>query len=125
MAIGLLVASLLAVVLAHALLAQQQVRLSAAQAKLTSEQTQHRQDELIVAQLETPSRIVAAAEQQLHMVRVEQITQLPYVSLSTPVPPPHVLPDATPPTAPASTTSSSSTASTSPASSAQTSTSGP
>ena len=89
-AISLVVAALLAVVVSQALLANGQVRLSSLQHELALEQSAHRQSELAVAQLETPSRIVAAASGQLHMVRPANIVELPYVSLSVPLPTPKV-----------------------------------
>jgi hypothetical protein len=89
-AISLVVAALLAVVVGQALLANGQVRLSSLQHELSLEQSAHRQSELAVAQLETPSRIVAAASGQLHMVRPANIVELPYVSLSVPLPTPKV-----------------------------------
>ena len=89
---SLVLGSLLAVVVAHALLANGQVHLSALQHQLTLEQSSHRQAELAVSELETPSRIVAAASGQLHMVHPAQVIELPYVSLSTPLPTPKVTP---------------------------------
>ena len=89
-AISFVVAALLAVVVGQALLANGQVRLSSVQHELALEQSGHRQSELAVAQLETPSRIVAAASGQLHMVRPPAIVELPYVSLSVPLPTPKV-----------------------------------
>jgi hypothetical protein len=89
-AISFVVAALLAVVVGQALLANGQVRLSSVQHELALEQSAHRQSELAVAQLETPSRIVAAASGQLHMVRPPAIVELPYVSLSVPLPTPKV-----------------------------------
>ncbi len=94
----MVVAALLAVVVGQALLTNGQVRLSGLQHQLTLEQSAHRQAELAVSQLETPSRIVAAASGQLHMVRPASVVELPYVSLSVPLPTPKVTP------APASTT---------------------
>ena len=64
------------------------MRLSALQHDLALEQSAHRQSELAVAELETPSRIVAAASGQLHMVRPANVIELPYVSLSVPLPDP-------------------------------------
>jgi type II secretory pathway pseudopilin PulG len=96
-AVTLILGSLLAVVIGQALLANGQVRLSALQHQLTLEQSAHRQAELAVSQLETPSRIVAAASGQLHMVRPSQVIELPYVSLSTPLPTPKVTPAPPPP----------------------------
>ena len=97
---SLVLGSLLAVVVGQALLANGQVRLSAQQNQLTLEQSSHRQAELAVSELETPSRIVAAASAQLHMVRPAQVTELPYVSLTTPLPTPKVTPGPVPVTAP-------------------------
>jgi hypothetical protein len=90
--VSLVLGSLLAVVVAQAMLANGQVRLSGLQHQLTLEQSSHRQAELAVSQLETPSRIVAAASGQLHMVRPAQVIELPYVSLTTPLPTPKVTP---------------------------------
>jgi len=90
LAISLVLASLLAVVVGQALLANGQVRLASLQHALSLEQSAHRQAELAVAQLETPSRIVAAASGQ-GMVRANTI-ELPYVSLSVPLPTPKVTP---------------------------------
>jgi hypothetical protein len=88
----MIVGALLAVVIGQAVLANGQVRLSSLQQKLALEQSAHRQAELAVSQLETPSRIVSAASVQLHLVRPAQVVELPYVSLSTPIPPPKVTP---------------------------------
>ena len=114
MAISIVVAALLIAVVGQALLANGQVRLSALQHELALEQSAHRQSELAVAQLETPSRIVAAASGQLHMVRPANIVELPYVSLSIPLPTPNVTAAPAPApvtttTVPATTTSTTST----------------
>jgi hypothetical protein len=90
MSVSVVVAALLAVVVAQALLANGQVRLSALQHQLSLEQAAHRQSELSVAELETPARIVGAATSQLHMVRPANVVELPYVSLQTPLPTPKV-----------------------------------
>ncbi len=103
MSVSLVVAALLVVVGGQALLANGQVRLAALQHQLTLEQSAHRQAELAVAQLETPSRIVSAATGQLQMVRPASVVELPYVSLSVPLPTPTVTPA---PAAPPPTTSS-------------------
>jgi Tfp pilus assembly protein PilX len=116
--VSMVVAALLAVVVAQAFLANGQVRLSTLQHDLALEQSSHRQAELAVAELETPSRIVGAATSSLHMVH-PSVTELPYVSLTTPLPTPNVTaaPVTTPTTSPtastASTASTGSTASTS------------
>lgn len=107
--VSMVVVSLLAVVVAQALLANGQVRLSSLQHELSLEQSAHREAELAVAQLETPSRIVGAASSQLHMVH-PNVVELPYVSLSAPLATPKVTPaPVTPP--PASTTAASSASS--------------
>lgn len=103
LSVSIVVAALLAVVVAQALLANGQVRMSTLQHDLALEQAAHRQAELAVAQLETPSRIVAAATSE-GMVRPAGVVELPYVSLSVPLPTPKVTPAPTPP--PASTSAS-------------------
>jgi hypothetical protein len=108
--VSLVLGSLLAVVVGQALLANGQVRLSGLQGQLTLEQSSHRNAELAVAELETPSRIVAAASAQLHMVRPAQVIELPYVSLSTPLATPKVMPAATATAAPATTAATGGTA---------------
>jgi hypothetical protein len=110
MSVSMVMAALLAVVIGQALLANGQVRLSSLQQQLALEQSTHRQGELAVAQLETPARIVAAASGQLQMVRPANVIELPYVSLSAPLPTPNVTP------APASAASNSSASSASSAS---------
>ncbi len=90
LSVSMIVVALLAVVVAQALLANGQVRMSTLQHQLSLEQSAHRQAELAVSQLETPSRIVGAALSQgmTHPV----VTELPYVSLSVPLPTPKVTP---------------------------------
>jgi cytoskeletal protein RodZ len=104
MSVMLVVGTLLAVVVAQAILANGQVKLSGLQHQLSLEQSLHRQGELAVAQLETPSRIVGSASNQLHMVRPDQVTELPYVSLSAPLPTPKVAPRPATPAAAATST---------------------
>ena len=98
----MVVAALLAVVVGQALLANGQVNLSNLQQELTLEQSAHSQAELAVAQLETPSRIVAAATRQglVAQDQAANLIELPYVSLSVPLPTPKVTPAPapTPPT---------------------------
>jgi hypothetical protein len=99
------IGALLVVVVGQALLASGQVRLAGIQQKLNVAQGVHRQIELQVSQLETPSRIVGAAL-GAGMVHPTKVNQLPYVSLSTPLPTPAVtpVPAATTPTTAATTT---------------------
>ena len=92
----MVVAALLAAVVGQALLANGQVKLAALQHALSIEQSAHRQAELAVAKLETPTRIVSDATTQLHMAAASPI-ELPYVSLSVPLPTPQVTPAPAPP----------------------------
>jgi len=97
--VSMVVAALLAVVVGQALLANGQVQLSALQHELTMEQGSHSLAETSVAQLETPTRIVAAATRG-GLVAEPSVIELPYVSLSVPLPTPKVTPAPapTPPT---------------------------
>jgi hypothetical protein len=127
LAVTSVVGALLAVVVGQALLANGQVRLTSLQQDLALEQSAHRQSELSVAELETPARIVAAAG-QLHMVRPDNVIELPYVSLQVPLPTPTVTPAPAPPPAPApaaATASGSATGSGSAAATATTTTTTP
>jgi cell division protein FtsB len=111
LAATLVLVSLVTVVVGHALLAQEQVRLSVAENQLTTEQSAHRQDVLALAQRETPERVVSQAE-ALHLVTPGRIVQVPYVPLDVPLATPTVAPaSATTPTT-ASTTASTPTTST-------------
>ena len=126
LSVSMVVAALLAVVVGQALLANGQVNLASLQQKLTLEQSAHSQAELAVAQLETPSRIVAAATRQV-LVAQSNLIELPYVSLSVPLPTPKVTPAPAPtqpttPSAGAGAPSGTGTASTSPSSSTATTT---
>jgi hypothetical protein len=94
--VSLVVVALLTVVVGQAFLANGQVKLAALQHQLTLEQSAHRQAELAAAQLETPARIVGAAQGQFHMVHAS-VVELPYVSLSVPLPTPKVTPAPAPP----------------------------
>ena len=82
--VSMVLTSLLAVVVAQALLTNGQVRLSSLQHDLSLEQSAHRQAELAVSSLETPPRIVSAATSQ-GMVHPANVVELPYVSLSVPL----------------------------------------
>jgi hypothetical protein len=106
----MVVGSLLVVVVGQAMLANGQVRMAAIQHQLGLEQAANRQNEIAVQELEMPSRIVAAAQNLLHMVHPSTVTELPYVSLTTPLPTPKI----TAAPAPSATSSTSTTASTTP-----------
>lgn len=92
LSIVLVVGSLMAAVVGHALLAEGQIRLSAVQSAVAAAQTVNRQETVSVAELETPSRIFQEARQQLGMVSPGQVDQLPTVPLGTPLPTPTVSP---------------------------------
>lgn len=89
-AVALVVASLLAVVVGHTMLASGQVTLSNEQAQLTAEQSIRNDLLLNVAALEAPARIAAAARKELHMSADNGPQQLRYVPLTVPLPAPHV-----------------------------------
>jgi hypothetical protein len=95
--VAMIIAALLVVVVGQAFLAKGQIRMAGIQQQLSAEQGVHRQQELLVSQLETPARIVGAATLQLHMVHPDHVVQLPYVSLTTPLPTPTVTPAPAPP----------------------------
>jgi len=76
-AAGLLTAlTLFGVATAHVLLAQEQFRLAKLQTQAAAEQSRNEQLKLEVAQLESPERIVAAAQERLGMVTPPTITYL-------------------------------------------------
>lgn len=79
----------MSVVLAHAYLAEAQVRMTHVQSELSAAQAKHESEELKVSKMETPSRISAAADQE-HLLAPGQITQVPHVSLNKPIPSPKV-----------------------------------
>lgn len=115
--------SLLAVVVAHAELAQGQMRLANVQSEITSARLLHQREGLALANLENPSRILRVAEDTLHMASPTQVQQLAHVPLNVALAPPHVTtPSGSAPAT--SSTSSSSTSSTSPASTPSTASSG-
>jgi cell division protein FtsL len=110
-ALVLVVASLLAVVIGQAVLANDQVQMSALQHELSLEQSTHRQAELQVANLETPRRIVGDAT-KAGMVHPAQVIELPYVPLNAPIATPNVTAAPAPTTTTTSTTPPATTTST-------------
>lgn len=100
MSLCLVVASLMTVVMAHAVLDQEQVRLTQVQTELQAAQARHAADQLKVAQMETPSRITSAAQKD-HLVTPTGVTQVPSVPLSKPLAPPKVTPAPSTTTTPA------------------------
>jgi cell division protein FtsL len=90
--VAMVVVALLIVVAGQAMLANGQVRMARIDQQLQIAQSEHRQQVLEETRLETPSRIVGAATSQLHMTLPSHVTQLPSVSLNTPLPAPNVTP---------------------------------
>ncbi|HZQ85020.1 MAG TPA: cell division protein FtsL [Acidimicrobiales bacterium] len=73
---GAVVIGLLAIVALHALLSQNQLRLDDIDAKAAAQQARYERLRLEVAELESPSRIVATAQQKLGMVMPPTVTYL-------------------------------------------------
>lgn len=118
---ALVLSSLVTVVVGHAVLAEEQVKLSIAESQLSAEQSAHRQDVLALAQRETPARVVAQAE-ALHMTTPGGIVQLPHVPLSAPLATPTVAPAPADSTSPPPTSTAPAATSTTPAPSSTTGT---
>jgi hypothetical protein len=110
-ALALVVGSLVAVVIGQAVLANDQVQMSALQHELSLEQSTHRHAELQVANLETPRRIVGDAT-KAGMVHPAQVIELPYVPLNAPIATPNVTAAPAPTTTTTTTTPSATTTST-------------
>ena len=70
------VACVLGLVVSHVALAQGQFRLEKLQARAAEEQAKYERLRLQVAQLESPSRVVAAAQERLGMVPPPGVTYL-------------------------------------------------
>lgn len=104
----LVIGSLMAVVVADDVIAQDQVSLSSAQQQVATLTNTHRELQIAVSLQQAPQRVVNTAEGQLGMVPPGQITDLPEVSLSTPLPVPQTAPIPAPATPPAAAATSSS-----------------
>ena len=85
LAVIVVCASLFAVVVGNAMLAQGQLRIGKISSQLAQEQATNRVSVLNVAALETPARIQQAAT-GLHLVQPAQILQLPSVPLDRELP---------------------------------------
>ncbi|MHB8672033.1 MAG: cell division protein FtsL, partial [Acidimicrobiales bacterium] len=79
-AVAILIGSLFGVVAFHVVLAQGQLQLQQLQDRQNAEHVRHQRLELEVAELESPARIVAAAQQQLGMIAPASVTYLSPVS---------------------------------------------
>jgi hypothetical protein len=93
----LVVGSLLSVVVADGLVAQDQVALSTTQSRLAAAQTLQKQLQVAVAQQSAPQIVVTEAK-QLGLVAPPQVIDLPHVSLDVPLPAPDTAPLPAPPT---------------------------
>lgn len=85
---ALVVGSLLAVVVADDMVAQDQVRLANAQRQIVAATTDHNQLQVSVAERSAPPVVVTQAEHQLGMVTVSKVVDLPYVPLGVVLPEP-------------------------------------
>ena len=98
LSVGIVVGGLLAIVVADDLVVTKQLSLTKIQAQITAQSSEHQQLQLKIAQMETPSQIVAEAEAQ-GMVSPGEVTDVPAVPLTTPLPEPKVARSATTPPA--------------------------
>ncbi len=105
------IGSLMAVVVADDVIAQDQVGLASAQRQVATLTNTHRELQIEVSKQQAPQQVVKTAEGQLGMVPPGQITDLPEVSLSTPLPVPQTAPIPVPaaPPGPSATSSSNTT----------------
>jgi len=86
---AMVVVALLIVVAGQAMLASGQVRMARLDQQVQIAQAEHRQQEVELSKRETPPRIVGAAKGLVHP---SHVTQVPSVSLHTPLPTPTVTP---------------------------------
>lgn len=81
---------LLGIVASHAALAQGQFRLEELKSKAAAEQDRYQRLRLRVAELESPARVVAVAQERLGMVPPPEVTYLsPTGATPAPTPPRH------------------------------------
>lgn len=82
------VITVFALVASHVVLAQGQFRLERLKARAAVEEARHERLRLHVAELESPSRIVAAAQERLGMVPPPSVTYLSPTGASSTTPAP-------------------------------------
>ena len=87
--VAMVVVALLIVVAGQAMLASGQVRMARLDQQVLIAQAEHRQQEVDLSQRETPARMMGAAK---GLIRPTHVTQVPSVSLHTPLPAPTVTP---------------------------------
>ena len=85
----MVVTALLVVVVGQAMLASGQVRMSRLDQQVLIAQAAHRQQEVDLSLRETPARMLQSAK---GLVAPPHVTQVPSVSLHTPLPTPSVTP---------------------------------
>ena len=85
----MVVTALLVVVVGQAMLASGQVRMSRLDQQVLIAQAAHRQQEVDLSLRETPARMLQSAK---GLVAPTHVTQVPSVSLHTPLPTPSVTP---------------------------------
>ncbi len=96
MSIALVAGSLLAVVTADDFVTQGQIRLSTIENQVASATATEKSEQVTVAQLAAPTRVVRMAETQDGYIAPSQVFDLPEVSLDVPLPAPQTGPPASP-----------------------------
>jgi hypothetical protein len=86
---AMVVVALLIVVAGQAMLASGQVRMAHLDQQVLIAQAEHRQQEVDLSRRETPARMLGNAK---GLIRPTHVTQVPSVSLHTPLPTPTVTP---------------------------------
>ena len=84
----LVAGSLITVVVADGLVAQDQIRLTVVDQQLADASARQTSMQTAIAEQTAPPVVVHAATTRLGMVSAQQVTDLPGVSLETPLPPP-------------------------------------
>jgi hypothetical protein len=101
-ATALIVGSLLSVVVADGLVAQDQVAVASTQSRLAAAETLQKQLQVAVAQQSAPQIVVTEAK-QLGLVAPPQVVDIPHVPLDVALPAPDTAPLPAPPAAAPST----------------------
>ncbi len=94
--VALVAGSLFAVVAGDDLVTQGQIRLSTLQSQLASATAQQKSEQVAVAQLAAPTRVVRMAETEDGLVTTPSVIDLPEVPLDVPLPAPQTGPPASP-----------------------------
>jgi hypothetical protein len=94
--IALVAGSLFAVVTGDDLVTQGQIRLSGIQSQIASATATEKSEQVAVAQLAAPTRVVRMAETEDRLVTTPSVIDLPEVPLDVPLPAPQTAPPASP-----------------------------